>query len=64
LTRVPAGGRQLRVTASLIEDQSFFVVDIAFKKRSVEEHSIVPLGEARPGRIDLNEWFRRSPARV
>ncbi|PAY09039.1 MULTISPECIES: SDR family oxidoreductase [Bradyrhizobium] len=26
----------------------------------VEEYSLVPLGEARIGRIDLNEWLRRS----
>ncbi|MCC8956504.1 SDR family oxidoreductase [Bradyrhizobium sp. Pear77] len=26
----------------------------------VEEQSLVPLGEARIGRIDLNEWLRRS----
>jgi len=26
----------------------------------VEEHSLVPLGEARLGRIDLSEWLRRS----
>jgi uncharacterized protein YbjT (DUF2867 family) len=26
----------------------------------VEERSLVPLGEARLGRIDLNEWLRRS----
>ena len=26
----------------------------------VEEHSLVPLGEALIGRIDLNEWLRRS----
>ena len=26
----------------------------------VEEHSLVPLGEARLGRIGLDEWFRRS----
>jgi uncharacterized protein YbjT (DUF2867 family) len=25
----------------------------------VEEHSLVPLGEARPGRIGLDEWLRR-----
>jgi uncharacterized protein YbjT (DUF2867 family) len=28
----------------------------------VEERSLVPLGEARLGRIGLNEWFRRSRA--
>src|ERR1700747_1465006 len=28
----------------------------------VEEHSLVPLGEARLGRIGLDEWLRRSPA--
>jgi uncharacterized protein YbjT (DUF2867 family) len=26
----------------------------------VEEHSLVPLGEARLGHIDLNEWLRRA----
>jgi len=26
----------------------------------VEEHSLVPLGEARLGRIGLDEWLRRS----
>jgi uncharacterized protein YbjT (DUF2867 family) len=30
----------------------------------VQEHSLVPLGDARLGRIDLNEWLRRSPVRV
>ncbi|MGH7786519.1 MAG: SDR family oxidoreductase [Candidatus Binatia bacterium] len=30
----------------------------------VEEHSLVPLGEARLGRIGLDEWLRRSQARV
>ena len=30
----------------------------------VEELSLVPLGEARVGRIDLDEWLRRSPARA
>ena len=29
----------------------------------VEEHSLVPLGEARLGRIGLDEWLRRSQAR-
>jgi uncharacterized protein YbjT (DUF2867 family) len=29
----------------------------------VEERSLVPLGEARLGRIGLDEWLRRSPAR-
>jgi uncharacterized protein YbjT (DUF2867 family) len=28
----------------------------------VDEHSLVPLGEARLGRIGLDEWFRRSQA--
>jgi uncharacterized protein YbjT (DUF2867 family) len=28
----------------------------------VEEHSLVPLGEARLGRIRLDEWLRRSQA--
>jgi uncharacterized protein YbjT (DUF2867 family) len=28
----------------------------------VEEHSLVPLGEARLGRIDFDEWLRRSQA--
>ena len=28
----------------------------------VEEHSLVPLGEARLGRIALDEWLRRSQA--
>ncbi|MCA6124995.1 SDR family oxidoreductase [Bradyrhizobium sp. WSM 1704] len=28
----------------------------------VEQHSLVPLGEARLGRIDLDEWLRRSRA--
>jgi uncharacterized protein YbjT (DUF2867 family) len=28
----------------------------------VEEHSLVPLGEARLGRIGFNEWLRRSRA--
>ena len=28
----------------------------------VEEHSLVPLGEARLGRIGLDEWLRRSEA--
>jgi hypothetical protein len=26
------------------------------------EHSLVPLGEARLGRIGFDEWFRRSRA--
>src|SRR5436305_2404659 len=30
----------------------------------VEEHSLVPLGEARLGRIGLDEWLRRSQAGV
>jgi uncharacterized protein YbjT (DUF2867 family) len=30
----------------------------------VEEHSLVPLGDARLGRIGLDEWLRRSPARA
>src|SRR6201987_1977140 len=28
----------------------------------VDEHSLVPLGEARLGRIGFDEWFRRSQA--
>jgi uncharacterized protein YbjT (DUF2867 family) len=28
----------------------------------VEEHSLVPLGEARLGRISFDEWLRRSRA--
>jgi uncharacterized protein YbjT (DUF2867 family) len=30
----------------------------------VEEHSLVPLGEARLGRIGFDEWFRRSKAKA
>jgi uncharacterized protein YbjT (DUF2867 family) len=30
----------------------------------VEERSLVPLGEARLGRIGLDEWFRRSQAKT
>jgi uncharacterized protein YbjT (DUF2867 family) len=30
----------------------------------VEEHSLVPLGEARLGRIGLDEWLRRSQVRA
>src|SRR5436853_2395228 len=30
----------------------------------VEERSLVPLGEARLGRIGFDEWLRRSPARA
>jgi uncharacterized protein YbjT (DUF2867 family) len=30
----------------------------------VEEHSLVPLGEARLGRIGLDEWLRRSQAQA
>ena len=30
----------------------------------VEERSLVPLGDARLGRIGLDEWLRRSPART
>jgi uncharacterized protein YbjT (DUF2867 family) len=30
----------------------------------VEERSLVPLGEARLGRIGLDEWLQRSPARA
>ena len=30
----------------------------------VEERSLVPLGEARLGRIGLDEWLRRSPAKA
>jgi uncharacterized protein YbjT (DUF2867 family) len=30
----------------------------------VEEHSLVPLGEARLGRIALDEWLRRAQARA
>ena len=30
----------------------------------VEERSLVPLGEACLGRIALDEWLRRSPARA
>src|SRR2546429_529246 len=30
----------------------------------VEEHSLVPLGDARLGRIGLDQWLRRSQARA
>ncbi len=30
----------------------------------VEEHSLVPLGEARLGSIGLDEWLRRQPAKA
>ena len=30
----------------------------------VEERSLVPLGEARLGRIGLDEWFRSSPPKA
>jgi len=30
----------------------------------VEEHSLVPVGEARLGRIDLDEWLRRSQTKA
>ena len=30
----------------------------------VEEHSLVPLGDVRLGRIGLDEWLRRSQARA
>ena len=30
----------------------------------VEERSLVPLGEARLGSIDFNQWLRRSQART
>ena len=30
----------------------------------VDEHSLVPLGEARLGRIGLDEWLRRSQAKA
>jgi uncharacterized protein YbjT (DUF2867 family) len=30
----------------------------------VEEHTLVPLGEARLGRIGFDEWFRRSRAKA
>jgi uncharacterized protein YbjT (DUF2867 family) len=30
----------------------------------VEDCSLVPLGEARLGRIGLDEWFRRSQTRI
>jgi uncharacterized protein YbjT (DUF2867 family) len=30
----------------------------------IEERSLVPLGEARLGRIGFDEWFRRSQARA
>ena len=30
--------------------------------RRVTEHSLVPVGEARLGRVGLDEWLWRSPA--
>jgi uncharacterized protein YbjT (DUF2867 family) len=36
--------------------------DALYYGSRVEQHSLVPLGEARLGHIDLDEWLRRSQA--
>src|SRR3989442_6240356 len=38
--------------------------DARYSRGRVEERSLVPLGEARLGRIGLDEWLRRSQARA
>jgi hypothetical protein len=38
--------------------------EVRYYGRRIEERSLVPLGEARLGRIGFDEWLRRAQARA
>jgi hypothetical protein len=54
----------------MTETKAVFFLEVGIEPRPryfggrVEERSLVPLGEARLGRIGLDEWLRRSPAKA